>query len=121
MTKIDRLMERLQRGITQCDHIEQRACIAEERLDKLDKSIRILARLIEVSFLLLISSDKEKSTWLKLPNDGDLELTNPIMKEFFYRLESYLGREIIDNHEKQAYIQALFLLQSPLIVSSEYF
>jgi hypothetical protein len=120
-TKIDRLIERLHRDITQCDHIEQRACIAEERLIKLNKSVQILARIIEVSFLLLISSDKEKSTWLKLPNDGNLELTNPIMKEFFYRLESYLRREIIDTHEKQAYIQALFLLQSPLIVSSEFF
>jgi hypothetical protein len=112
-TKIDRLMERLQRGITKCDHIEQRACIAEERLEKLDKSIRILARLIEVSFLLLISSDKEKLTWLQLTNETNLQFLN--------RLESYLKREIIDNDEKQAYVQALFLIQSPLIVSSGFF
>ncbi len=111
--KIDRLMERLQRGITQCNYIEQQACIADERLKKLDKSIRILAQLIEVSFLLLISSDKEKLTWLQLTNETNLQ--------FFNRLESYLRREIVDNDEKQAYIQALFLLQSPLIVSSGFF
>ena len=58
--KIDRLAERLRRGTTQCDLIEQRACLAEERLSTLNESVQTLARLIEVSLLILISSDKEK-------------------------------------------------------------
>jgi hypothetical protein len=119
--KADRLIERLQRGTTQCDHVEQRACLAEERLSILNQSIQTLSRLIEVSFLILISSDKEKLTWLQLVNDKNIDLTNPIIKQFFYRLELYLKRSIIDNNEKQAYIQALLHLQSPTLVSSGFF
>jgi hypothetical protein len=103
-TRTDRLMERVRRGIIQCDYIEQQACIAEERLTKFDKSIKMLTRLIEVSFLLLMSSDKEK-----LP------------KQFLSHLESYLKRELIDDNEKQAYIQALYLLQSSSTISSDFF
>ncbi|CAF1216475.1 unnamed protein product [Adineta steineri] len=119
--RIDRLMQRLHHGITQCDHIEQRADHAEERLLILNKSIETLSRLIDVSFLMRISSDKEKLTWLQLINEKNLDFTNSIVKEFFYRLELYLERSIIDNNEKQAYLQSLFLLQSPTIVSSGFF
>ncbi|CAF0829856.1 unnamed protein product [Rotaria sp. Silwood1] len=114
-------MERLHRGTEQCDHIEQRACLAEERLFVLNDSIQTLARLIDVSYLILISLDKEKFAWLKLVNNENPELTNPIVKQFFYRLELYLRRSIIDNDEKRAYIQALRLLQLPSIVSSGFF
>ena len=119
--KIDRLMERLHRGIAQCDHIEQRACLAEERLTILNESVQTLSRLIEVSFLVLISSDKEKQIWLQLIDDKNLDLTDPIIKQFLYRLELYLRRSFIDNNEKYAYIKTLFLLQSPSIVSSRFF
>ena len=53
-SKIDRLAERLRRGTTQCDLIEERACLAEERLTTLNESVQTLARLIEVSLLMLI-------------------------------------------------------------------
>jgi hypothetical protein len=117
-TRTNRLRERLQRGLIQCDYIEERACIAEKRLLKLDRSIQNLARLIEVSFLLLISSDKEKLMWLQLINDKNEELTSPIFQQFFSRLESYLKREIFGHDERQGYIHALFLLQSSSIISS---
>src|SRR5689334_10478753 len=116
-TKIDRLIERLHRGTIQCDRIEQRACLAEERLSILNESVEGLARLIEVSFLILMSSDKEKFTWLQLINDENLQLTNPIIEQFFYRLEFYLKRSVIDHNERRAYLHALFLLQSPSFVS----
>ena len=118
--KIDRLLERLHRGMMQCDGIEQRACLTEERLFKLNESVQTLARLIEISCLFLISSEKEKMVWLQLTNDGSILLTNTIVEEFLDRLQWYLKREINDVNEKQAYIQALFLLQSPLIVSSRF-
>ncbi len=44
-----------------------------------------------------------------------------MIKQFFHCLESYLRREIIDNNEKQAYIQVLFILQSLSIVLSSFF
>jgi len=119
--KIDRLMERAHRGIAQCDHVEQRACLAEERLTILNESVQTLSRLIEISCLILISSDREKLTWLQLIDDENLDLTDPIITQFFYRLELHLGRSIIDNNEKHAYIQTLFLLQSPSTVSNSLF
>jgi hypothetical protein len=69
--KIDRLIERLHRDIKQCDHIEQRACIIEEHLLKLNESVETFARLMEVSYLLFISLDKEKSMWLQIINNGN--------------------------------------------------
>jgi hypothetical protein len=108
--KIDRLIKRLHRDVTQCDLIEQRACVTEQRLLKLNESVQTLARLIDVSYVLLISSDKEKQIWFELVNDENLQLTNPDIEQFFYRLECYLKREMIDRNEKQAYIQALFHL-----------
>jgi hypothetical protein len=119
--KIDRLRERLRRGTIQCDLIEQRACLAEERLSTLNESVQTLARLIEVSLLILVSSDKEKFTWIQLMNNENNQLTNPIVKHFFYRLENYLHRSIIDQEEKLAYIKALSLVHKPSIVSSSFF
>jgi hypothetical protein len=119
--KIDRLRERLRRGTIQCDLIEQRACLAEERLSTLNESVQTLARLIEVSLLILVSSDKEKFTWIQLMNNENNQLTNPIVKHFFYRLETYLHRSIIDQEEKLAYIKALSLVHKPSIVSSSFF
>jgi hypothetical protein len=119
--KIDRLRERLRRGTIQCDLIEQRACLAEERLSTLNESVQTLARLIEVSLLILVSSDKEKFTWIQLMNNENNQLTNPIVKHFFYRLETYLHRSIIDHEEKLAYIKALSLVHKPSIVSSSFF
>jgi hypothetical protein len=120
--RIDRLTERLRRGTIQCNLIEQRACLAEERLSTLNESVQNLARLIEVSLLILISSDKEKLTWIQLTdNENTNQLTNPIIKQFFYRLETYLHRSIIDQDEKLAYIKALSLVRKPSIVSSSFF
>jgi len=118
--KIDRLTERLRRGTTQCDLIEQRACLAEERLSTLNQSVETLARLLEVSLLIVISSDKEKLAWIQLINNENNQLTNPIIKQFFYRLENYLHRSIIDHDEKLAYIKALSLVRKPSIVSSSF-
>jgi hypothetical protein len=121
--RIDRLTERLRRGTIQCDLIEQRACLAEERLSALNESVQNLARLIEVSLLIIISSDKEKLTWIQLIDNenSNTQLTNPIIKQFFYRLETYLHRSIIDQDEKLAYIKALSLVHKPSIVSSSFF
>jgi hypothetical protein len=120
--RIDRLTERLRRGTIQCNLIEQRACLAEERLSTLNESVQNLARLIEVSLLILISSDKEKFTWIQLTDiENTNQLTNPIIKQFFYRLETYLHRSIIDQDEKLAYIKALSLVRKPSIVSSSFF
>jgi hypothetical protein len=119
--KADRLLERLNRGTKQCDYIEQQACRVEERLLNLNQSVQTLSRLIEVSFLILISSDKEKLTWLQFINNKNLDLTHPIIKQFIYRLELYLKRSIVDDNEKQAYIQALTLLQSPSFVLLDFF
>ena len=119
--KIDRLTERLRRGTTQLDLIEQRACLAEERLSTLNDSVQTLARLIEVSLLILISSDKEKLAWIQMTdNDNNTQLTNPIIKQFFYRLENYLHRTIIDKDERLAYMKALSLVRKPSIVSSSF-
>jgi hypothetical protein len=119
--KIDRLTERLRRGTIQCDLIEQRACLAEERLSTLNQSVQNLARLIEVSLLILISSDKEKFAWIELIDDENKQLTNPTIEQFFYRLECYLHRSIIDREEKLAYMKALSLVRKPSIVSSNFF
>ncbi|CAF0761827.1 unnamed protein product [Adineta steineri] len=119
--KIDRLTERLRRGTIQCDLIEQRACLAEERLSTLNQSVQSLARLIEVSLLILISSDKEKFTWIQLINNENNQLTNPMIQQFLYRLESYLHRSINDHEEKLDYIKALSLVQKPSFVSSSFF
>lgn len=115
------LHERLNRGIQQCDHIEQRACLAEDRLLILNQSIKTLARLIDVSYVILLSSEKEKMIWLKLIRNENFESTNPIIENFFYRLELYMGRSIIDHNERRAYMESLRLLQSPLVVSSGLF
>jgi hypothetical protein len=106
-------MERLRHGTAQCDRIEERACLVEERLLMLNESVQTLTRLIEVSVLILISSDKEKLIWLQEINDKTTELTNPIVEQFFYRLELYLRRSIVDMNEKRAYIQALSVLRTP--------
>mgnify|MGYP000215190924 CR=1 FL=1 len=119
--KIDRLAERLRRGTEQCDLIEQRACLTEERLSILDQSVQTLARLIEVSLLILISSDKEKFTWIELSFNENNQLTNPMVKQFFYRLESYLHRSIIDDEEKLSYIKALSLVHKPSTVLSNFY
>ena len=111
--KIDRLTERLRRGTTQCDLIEERACLAEERLSTLNESVQTLARLIDVSLVILVSTDKEKFTWIQLSNNGNNQLTNPIIKQFLFRLESYLHRTIMDQEEKLAYIKALSLVYKP--------
>ena len=118
--RIDRLTERLRRGTAQCDLIEERACLTEERLSTLNESVQMLARLIEVSFLIVISSDKEKFTWTQLSTNGNYQLTNPIVKHFFYRLESYLHRSIINEEEKLSYIRALSLVHQPSIVASSF-
>jgi len=119
--RIDRLTERLRRGTIQCDLIEQRACLAEERLSTLNESVQTLGRLIEVSLLIVVSSDKEKLAWIQLTNNENNQLTNPIIKQFFYRLETYLHRSIIDHDEKLAYIKALSLIHKPSIESSSLF
>ncbi len=120
--KINRLTERLRLGTTQCDLIEQRACLTEQRLSTLNESVQTLARLIEVSLLILVSSDKEKLAWIQLiDNENNNQLTNPIIKQFFYRLENYLHRSIIDPDEKLAYLKALSLVRKPSIVSSSFF
>ncbi|CAF0822546.1 unnamed protein product [Rotaria sordida] len=119
--KIDRLTERLRRGTAQCDLIEQRACLTEERLSTLNESVQSLARLIEVSLLILVSSDKEKFAWIQLNDNETNQLTNPILKQFFFRLESYLHRSIIDDEEKLSYIKALSLVCKPSIVSSNFY
>ncbi|CAF2393378.1 unnamed protein product [Rotaria sp. Silwood2] len=119
--KIDRLTERLRRGTAQCDLIEQRACLTEERLSTLNESVQTLARLIEVSLLILVSSDKEKFAWIQLNDNETNQLTNPIIKQFFYRLESSLHRSIIDDEEKLSYIKALSLVRKPSIVSLSFY
>jgi len=119
--RLDRLTERLRRGTTQCDLIEQRACLAEERLSTLNESVQTLARLIEVSHLILVSSDKEKLSWILLIDNENNQLTNPIIKQFFYRLENYLHRTIIDPNEKLAYIKTLSLVRKSSIVTSSFF
>ncbi|UJR10599.1 hypothetical protein I4U23_014796 [Adineta vaga] len=119
--KIDRLMTRLHRGIQQCEHIEQRVCHTEERFGKLNQSLQTLSHLIDVSFLILISSEKEKLTWLQLIKTKNVDFNNPIFEQFIYRLELYLNRTITDNNEKREYVQTLFLLQSPSIISSDLF
>ncbi|CAF0966447.1 unnamed protein product [Adineta ricciae] len=119
--KIDRLMARLHRGIERCDQVEQRVCQTEERFGKLNESVQTLSRLIDVTFLILISSEKEKLTWLQLPKTKNIDVENSIFEQFIYRLELYLNRTITDNDEKRAYIHALFLLQSLSIVSSRLF
>ena len=119
--RIDRLTERLRRDTEQCDLVEQRACQVEERLSSLHESAQALGRLIEVSLLILISSDKDKFAWLSSINDERQPLTDPIVEQFFYRLESYLRRSIIDRDEKQAYIQAFVLVRKPSTVSSRFF
>ena len=119
--KVDHLLERLQRGTTKCDYIEQQACLVEERLLNLNQSVQTLACLIDVSFLILNSSDKEKFTWLQFINDKNLDITHPIMKQFFNRLESYLNRSIINDNEKLRYIQALILLHSSSGILPDFF
>jgi len=119
--RINRLTERLHRGTIQCDLIEQRACLAEERLSTLNESVQTLARLIEVSHLILVSSDKEKLSWIQLIDNENNQLTNPIIKQFFYRLENYLHRTIIDPDEKLGYIKALSLVCKSSIVTSSFF
>ncbi|CAF2095847.1 unnamed protein product [Rotaria magnacalcarata] len=116
--KVNRLIERLDRDIKQCDHIERRACLVDEHLFILNQSIKMLVSIIDVSYLMLISSDKEKLSWLQLIDNINVELTNAIVQQFIYRLELYLRRPMIDNNEKWTYIEALRLLQSPFIVSS---
>lgn len=116
--KIDRLTERLRRGTTQCDLIEQRACLAEERLSTLNESAQTLGRLIEVSLLILSSTERDKRSWSQLIHQPTQQLTHPIIKQFFYRLESYLHRTITDHDEQLAYLNALFLLHKPSLVSS---
>ena len=121
-SKIDRLTDRLRRGTTQCDLIEERACRAEERLTTLNESVQTLARLIEVSLLMLISSEKEKLAWRQLTTNDPNQLTsNPMIKQFFYRLENYLHRTITDQDERLAYIKALSLVRKSSIVSSSFF
>ena len=121
-SKLDRLAERLRRGTTQCDLIEERACLAEERLTTLNESVQTLARLIEVSLLMLISSEKEKLAWTQLTvNDPNQLLTTPLIKQFFYRLENYLHRTITDQDERLAYVRALSLVRKSSIVSSSFF
>ena len=100
-TKINRLLERLHHGIKQCNHIEDRASIIEEHFEKFNQSIKLLSRLIEISFILLLSSNKDK-----LFNNKNFQLTN--LSDFEY----YLKRKFINNNEKQEYIQAFILLQS---------
>ena len=119
--RIDRLSERLRRGTNQCDLIEQRACLTEQRLTTLNQSVQNLARLIEISLLILISSDKDKSLWLELISDENKQITNTIRQHFFYRLESFLHRSMIDDEEKCAYMNALVLVHKPSIVSSNVF
>ncbi|CAF3319540.1 unnamed protein product [Rotaria socialis] len=119
--KIDRLTERLRRGTAQCDLIEQRACLTEERLSTLNNSVQNLARLIEVSLLMLASSDREKVAWIQLNDNENNQLTNPIIKQFLYRLESYLHRSFIDDEEKLSYIKALSIVRKPSLVSSSYY
>ena len=116
--RIDRLTERLRRDMAQCDRIEERALLAEENLTSLDQSVQSLARLIEVSLLFVLASDKEKYSWTQCINTNNYQMNNSIVQQFFYRLEQFLQRSLVDIGEKQAYIQALSLVQKPSIVSS---
>ncbi|UJR10602.1 hypothetical protein I4U23_014799 [Adineta vaga] len=88
---------------------------------KLNQSVQTLSRLIDVSFLVLISSEREKLTWLQLIKTENVDFNNPIFEQFIYRLELYLNRTITDNNEKREYVQTLFLLQLPSIISSSLF
>lgn len=118
--KIDRLTERLRRGTAQCDLIEQRACLTEERLSTLNDSVQDLARRIEVSLLILISSDKERFSWIQLNDNNHNPLNNPVIKQFFYRLESYLHRSITDDEEKLSYVKALSFISKRSAASCDF-
>ena len=49
-SKIDRLVERLRRCTTQCDLIEERACLGEEHLTTLNDQNQLLANLLMKQF-----------------------------------------------------------------------
>lgn len=116
--RIERLTERIRRHTAQCDRVEERALLTEERLSSLDQSVQSLTRIIEVSLLIVVSSDKEKRIWTQMIDPDNYDMNNPIVNQFFYRLESFLHRSLIDNEEKHAYVQALSIVQKPSIVSS---
>lgn len=118
--RVDRLTERLRRDTARCDQIEQQACLVEERLTTLNQSVVTLARLIEVSLLIVAASDRDKVAWLTTTENGNDQLNNPIVARFFHRLESSMERSIVGDEEKRAYIQALSLVHRPSIVSSRF-
>jgi hypothetical protein len=116
--RIDRLTERLRRDTAQCDQVEERAGLVEQRLSTLQQSVQMLTRLIEVSLVIIVSSEKDKLVWIECIDNETNPMNNPLIEHFFYRLESSLHRSIVDCDEKQAYIQALSLVRKPSIVSS---
>lgn len=120
-TRAERLSARLRRGTTQCDLVEQRACLAEQRLSTLNESVQQLARLIEVSLLVLGSSDREKCSWLRLINTDNSPSSRGTRDRFFRRLETHLHRSIVDVDEQGAYLTALTAVSKPSLVSSNVF
>ena len=106
--KTNRLEERLQRAMRQLDSTTTRAFLVEERFSNLNQSIQILTRLMDVSSLLLMTSENERMRWFESTKT----------EEFISRLEWYLQRKIDDLNEKQSYIEILSHLQSLFIESS---
>lgn len=119
--RINRLTERLRRHTLKYDQIEERADLIEQRFTTLQQSVQTLARLLEVSLLMMVSSENEIFSWKELIKTDRHSLSNPIRKQFLSRLETSLHRSIDNAEEKQAYIEALSLVHKPSIVSSRVF
>ena len=119
--RINRLTERLRRHSLKYDQIEDRADVIEQHFSSLHESVQTLTRLLEVSLLMMVSSEKEIFSWKEWIKTDRQSISNPIRKQFFSRLETSLHRSIDDAEEKQAYIEALSLVHKPSIVSSRFF
>lgn len=107
-TRSNRLEERLYRAIRQLNETEQRADRVEENFEKLNRSIQVTSRLIDVSSLFLITSTNERNSWFQSGN----------FDRFISRLEHYFQRTLFDMNEKQLYIETLFSLQSLSLIES---
>lgn len=118
---IERLAARLQRGLALCDRVEQRAIDIDARFGKFAESIQTLSRLFDVSCLIVIASDQDKQRWLQLIDGKPMDLADPALEQFIYRLELHLGKTIGNDEDKRAYLQTLSSLRSVSNLSSGLF
>lgn len=105
--KSNRLEERLQYALGQLDSTTTRISLIEQRFNNLNQSIEILSRIMDVSSLLLKTSENERMHWLQYSPE-----------DYLARLEWYLQRKINDWNEKQSYIEILVQIESSSFVKT---